>query len=83
MFSLLPNEALDGELEDGWADFRGDCLLTPAFGGFRMIFRRVAAFLSGRSGDDFFKVDELFIDGIGASSWDSTGSWYICSGCCA
>ena len=30
MFSLVPNGALDGELDDCCDDFDGDCLLVPA-----------------------------------------------------
>jgi hypothetical protein len=57
IFSLLLKGALDGELDDCCADFNGDGLLGPGWGGFRTIFLLEAAFLIGRSGDSFFERD--------------------------
>jgi hypothetical protein len=71
---LLPKGALRGELEFCCADFRGDCLLRPAWGGLKMIFLLAAAFLIGRSGDCFL-VFASCAEGIGARSKDVTGSW--------
>lgn len=65
IFSLPLNGALNGELDDCWADFRGDCLLVPACGGLKTIFFLDAAFFIGRSGDDFLRF-EFCADGIGA-----------------
>ncbi len=65
IFSLLLNGALNGELDDCCADFEGDCLLMPSCGGLKTILLLEAAFLIGRSGEDFLKF-ELCADGIGA-----------------
>jgi hypothetical protein len=81
ILSLLLNGALEGELELCCADFKGDCLLTPAWGGFKTIFLLDAAFFIGRSGD-FSVLEVLCAEGIGAWSKEVIGSWYICTGCC-
>lgn len=65
IFSLLPRDALDGEL-DGWsADFDGEGLLGPGCGGLRTIFLLEAAFLIGRRGDSFFERDGFGLEGSG------------------
>lgn len=69
MFSLLPNGALDGEL-DMFFDLRGDCLRGPERGAFSSVLEREAAFFSGRSGEVRF----AFVEGIGAESKELTGS---------
>jgi hypothetical protein len=67
IFSLLLKGALDGEL-DGWsADFDGEGLLGPGCGGFRTIFLLEAAFLIGRSGDNFFERDGFGCEDSGRS----------------
>ncbi len=65
ILSLVVKGARRGELDDCCDDFDGDCLLGPAWGGLKMIFLLDAAFLIGRSGDDFL-VFEFCADGMGA-----------------
>jgi hypothetical protein len=56
-FNLLLRGALKGELEFCCADLSGDGLTLPLWGGLKMTFPFEAAFLIGRSGDDFFGFD--------------------------
>ena len=65
-FSLLLKGALDGELDVCVADFKGDCLLSPARGGSNTIFLLDAAFLIGRRGEDLLRFEAFWDDGIGA-----------------
>lgn len=52
MFNLLPNEALNGELEFCWADLTGGFSAMPAScGGLSTIFLLDAAFLTWRRGE--------------------------------
>lgn len=75
VLSLLPNGALDGELEVCCGAFKGDFLLCPACGGLNTIFLLDEAFLRGPSGEILRWFEGLFENGIGAWSNELTGSW--------